>query len=43
MCVQEGALDLLKELKGFNVTLKLLQVGSRVQYSTVLTLLFIYI
>lgn len=28
LCVQEGALDLLKELKAFNMTLKLLQVGS---------------
>lgn len=28
LCVQEGAMDLLKELKGFNMTLKLLQVGS---------------
>lgn len=26
MCVQEGAMDLLRELKGFNMTLKLLQV-----------------
>lgn len=32
MCVQEGAMDLLKELKGFNMTLKLLQVGSSVLY-----------
>ena len=28
VCVQEGAIDLLRELKGFNMTLKLLQVGS---------------
>lgn len=27
LCVQEGAMDLLRELKGFNMTLKLLQVG----------------
>lgn len=27
LCVQEGAMDLLNELKGFNMTLKLLQVG----------------
>ena len=26
LCVQEGAMDLLKELKSFNMTLKLLQV-----------------
>ncbi len=30
MCVQEGAIDLLRELKGFNMTLKLLQVGASV-------------
>lgn len=30
VCVQEGAMDLLKELKGFNMTLKLLQVGSNI-------------
>lgn len=28
VCGQDGAMDLLRELKGFNMTLKLLQVGS---------------
>lgn len=27
VCVQDGAVDLLRELKSFNMTLKLLQVG----------------
>lgn len=29
---QEGAMDLLKELKDFNMTLKLLQVSSEVTF-----------
>lgn len=34
LCVQEGAMDLLRELKGFNMTLKLLQVASSLLHLT---------
>lgn len=32
VCVQDGAVDLLRELKSFNMSLKLLQVGVIIQY-----------